>query len=113
MDSDREFFQRLIASGSLAGGESRHTREPGLHGLMLAVLDNAIQSYCGPVGRLRIEAEHWITARDGRSPFSFKTVCEVLGLDPDATRRRLVELRTQALPSSQKRRFRPNGRKRR
>ena len=113
MDSDREFFQRLIASGSLAGGESRHNREPGLHALMLAVLDNAIQSYCGPIGRLRLEAEHWISARDGRSPFAFKTVCEVLGLDPDATRRRLVQLRSQAAPTAQKRRFRPNGRKRR
>jgi hypothetical protein len=76
---------------------------------MLAVLDNAVQYYCGPAGRPRAEAEQWFAARNTRSPFSFKTVCEVLGLDPDAARQAIKVLRERTPPRMRKRRMRPNG----
>jgi hypothetical protein len=77
---------------------------------MLAVLDNAIQHYCGRAGRPRTEAEHWIAARSTQSPFSFKTVCEVLGLDPDAARQAIEAFRERTPQPPQKRRMRPNSR---
>jgi hypothetical protein len=55
MDTDADYFRRLIASGALAGGEPRGGEYRGLKALMLAVLDNAVQNYCGPAGRLRSE----------------------------------------------------------
>jgi hypothetical protein len=109
MDTDADYFRRLIASGALAGGEPRGGEYRGLKALMLAVLDNAVQNYCGPAGRLRSEAEQWLAARAARSPFSFKTVCEVLGLDPDAARQAIRALR-ERMPRMQKRRMRPNSR---
>jgi len=111
MDTDGEFFRRLIASGPLAGGEPRGGEYRGLKALMLAVLDNAVQYYCGPPSRLRAEAEQWLAARNARSPFSFKTVCEVLGLDPDAAGQAIKALRERMPPRVQKRRMRPNSRR--
>jgi hypothetical protein len=112
MKIDVEYFRRLIASGSLVGGEPRGGEYCGLKALMLAVLDNAVQSYCGPAGRPRTEAEHWLAARNSYSPFSFKTICEVLGLDPDAARQAIRRLRERVPPRAQKRRMRPNSRSR-
>jgi hypothetical protein len=111
MDTDGEYFRRLIASGPLAGGEPRGGEYRGLKALMLAVLDNAVQHYCGPSGRMRTEAEQWLAAHQARSPFSFKTVCEVLGLDPDAARQAIKTLRVEMVPRAQKRRMRPNARR--
>ena len=111
MDMDSDYFRRVIASGPLAGGEPRAGEYRGLKALMLAVLDNAMQNYCGPTGRLRTEAEQWVAARNVRSPFSFKTVCEVLGLDPDAAQQAIKTLRGRMPPRTQKRRMRPNSRR--
>jgi hypothetical protein len=78
---------------------------------MLAVLQNGIESYLGPEGRIRTEAECWLTTPGRRSPFSFPVVCETLGLEPDAVRRALRRLRGQRLPSSRAiGRLRPNAR---
>src|SRR5512139_930289 len=112
MDSEQEYLRRVIASGSLVGGEPRSGEYHGMKALMLAVLDNAIQHYCGSNSQMRTEAEHWFAVRNGGSPFSFKTVCEVLGLDPDAARRAIMELPGRVPPDMQKRRMRPNSRKR-
>ena len=112
MEMDVEYFRRLIASGPLAGGEPRGGEYCGLKALMLAVLDNAVQNYCGPAGRPRTEVERWLAARNSHSPFSFKTICEVLGLDPDAARRAINVLRERMPPRAQKRRMRPNSRSR-
>lgn len=112
MEMDVEYFRHLIASGPLAEGEPRGGEYCGLKALMLAVLDNAVQNYCGPAGRPRTEVEHWLAARNSHSPFSFKTICEVLGLDPDAARRAIRELRERMPPRTHKRRMRPNSRSR-
>ena len=66
--------------------------------LMLALLADAINVYQqGVMSRstrkrlLYIDAERWITA-DGanRHAFSFANVCESLGIDPSALRRRMI-----------------------
>ena len=108
---DGEYFRRLIASAPLAGGEPRGGEYCGLKALMLAVLDNAVQSYCGPAGRPRAEAEDWLAARNSHSPFSFKTVCEALGLDPDAARKAIGGLRGRMPPRARQHRMRPNSRR--
>ncbi|HVO27143.1 MAG TPA: hypothetical protein VMW56_26325 [Candidatus Margulisiibacteriota bacterium] len=87
---------------SLGGGEPRHSQHTGIKALMVAMLDDAIQCYVSPTGRVRAEAESWIASGNRRRAFSFCVVCETLGLDPDA-----VRTAVQRLPRSSGRRRRP------
>lgn len=68
----------------------------GIRALMLAVLEDGIRCFLGSSRTLAAEAEAWIFGRDTANPFCFLTLCEVLGLDPAATRRALVRLRGEA-----------------
>jgi hypothetical protein len=86
---DRDFGDQLV------GGESRSGDYTGIKALMVAVLDEAASCFLGPSGRLRREAEEWVMSRRRRSPFAFTVVCETLGLEPDAVRKRLAEARLQ------------------
>lgn len=96
---------------SLGGGEPRGAEYSGIKALMLAVLEEGIESYLSPVQRVRADAECWVMSRQERLPFSFSAVCETLGLDPDAVRRAIRRLPQKtgrprrALPRS-----RPNAR---
>lgn len=74
---------------------------------MLAILQDAVRRYCGPSGRLQSDAEYWLIAKN-RSVFSFMSVCETLGLDPDAVRVRLAQVRQSAMRPTALRRVRPN-----
>jgi len=87
---------------SLGGGEPRRAGHTGIKALMAAILDDAIQCYVSPTGRVRAEAECWITSPNRRRAFSFCVVCETLGLDPDA-----VRMAVQRLPRNSGRRRRP------
>jgi hypothetical protein len=92
----------------LRGGEQR---EPftGIKALMLAVLDNGIESYLSPIPRIRAEAECWVAARSQGSPFSFAVVCETLGLEPTAVRTALRRWRAASIaPQQVPARRRPN-----
>lgn len=82
----------------------------GAKALMLAILQDAVRRYCGPSGRLQADAEYWLVAKN-RSVFSFTTVCETLGLDPDAVRARLATMRRAAVGPTPLRRVRPNVRR--
>lgn len=88
---------RFFALNPVGGGEPRHGRYTGTKALMLAVLDNGIQSYLSSVPRVRVEAEHWVMSGQQRSPFCFTVVCETLGLEPDAVRTVLRRWRTTAV----------------
>lgn len=96
---------------SLGGGEPRHSQHTGLKALMVAMLEDAIQCYVSPAGRMRADAENWFHSPSRRPVFSFCVVCETLGLDPDAVRRAVERLprsegsRRRLLPRS-----RPNAR---
>jgi hypothetical protein len=78
---------------------------------MVAMLEDAIQCYISPAGRMRADADNWIRSPSRRPVFSFCVVCETLGLDPDAVRAAVQRLprsesaRRRALPRS-----RPNAR---
>lgn len=94
------------------GDEPRRSEFTGTKALMLAVLEDGMASYLGRAGRRRDEAEAWVRAAPGRSPFSFSVVCETLGLEPDAVR--LALARRQRKPVHRAfPRIRPNARPRR
>ncbi len=100
---------------SLGGGESRSSEgSTGTKALMLAVLEDGINSYFTGKGRARTEAEHWISTPRRHSPFSFAVVCETLGLEPQAVRAALRRMReTRAAPARTARRVRPHVRRQR
>jgi len=100
---------------SLGGGESRAAHGcTGTKALMLAVLEDGINSYFNGKGRTRAEAEHWIATTRRRSPFSFAVVCETLGLEPQAVRGALSRMReTRTAPQRSARRVRPHVRRQR
>ncbi len=104
---NRKRADRLIGSGVLVAGAPRHTEGYGVRALMVAVLDNAISSYRGPSRQAQAEAECWMHAGPNGSLFSFQSVCDILGLEPEATRRYLVGLRGQVHAQQHKRRLRP------
>ena len=64
----------------------------GTKALMAGVLEDALQCYLGYNAKLRRDAEHWVDSGQ-EWIFSFVSVCEALGLDPEATRRAFAALR--------------------
>jgi hypothetical protein len=69
----------------------------GEQGLMLAVLENAIECFQRNIfahkrkrKRLYQEAEEWILEKDSDWCFSFKFICETLDLHPDYVRQGLL-----------------------
>lgn len=80
--------------------------------LMLAVLEDALRSFqnnataiAGPRRRLFDEAEEWLCGGAGEGPFSFETVCETLGIEPEFLRKGLLEWRAQQLAGEAHRRL--------
>lgn len=76
----------------------------GIEGLMLAVLQDAVDCYQKFVTarsrkgqRLFSEAEEWILDDGTDWPFSFVTICEVLGLDPQYLREGLARWKATKL----------------
>ena len=72
--------------------------------LMLAILEDGIacfQKYVfahdGKGKALFREAETWVEDKGGEAVFSFDSVCECLGLDPDYVRRGMRTWKAQAL----------------
>ena len=78
----------------VTGGESRHGQLTGTKALMLAVLEDGIRSYLGGSRIVAQDAEYWIYSHRRQSPFSFIVVCEMLGLDPDAVRKTLKQMKS-------------------
>ena len=64
----------------------------GIRALMLAVLEEAINSLRSPESLARAEAELWMTSRDCRYVFSFAVICDALGFEPSAVRRSVIGL---------------------
>src|SRR5437762_12174316 len=79
---------------SLGGGEQRAAQiYTGTKALMLAVLEDGINSYFYGKGRIRTEAEHWISTPRRHAPLSFAIIGETLGLEPPAVRAAVRRLR--------------------
>jgi hypothetical protein len=99
---------------SLGGGEAHASECTGTKALMLAVLEDAINTYLNGKGRNRAEAEHWIGTARRHSPFSFAIVCETLGFEPQAVRDALRRMRdSRTAPPRSARRARPHVRRQR
>ncbi|MEE8113527.1 MAG: hypothetical protein V3T23_04145 [Nitrososphaerales archaeon] len=84
-----------------------------IRALTLAVLENGIacfqRHFFKPSRKneaLSREAEEWITSNDER-PFSFNSVCETLGLDPDRLRKGLLQWKAKqmGIPSEERKRI--------
>jgi hypothetical protein len=78
-------------------------RGQGERALMCAVLEDAIrclmgQGYPGHSrGLLAARARAWVAARDHRWPFSFECICDALGIESSALRRRLLRGRWELI----------------
>lgn len=80
--------------------------------LMMAVLEDALRCFqnnadakAGPRKRLFADAEQWLCGEVGDGPFSFETVCETLGIEPQFLRAGLKEWRNQQLAGVSTRRL--------
>lgn len=101
----------LSALIGIGGGKSPAAPVVGVKALMLALLEDAIRAYLGPVDRNHEEAALWIANSRRGWVFAFPVVCETLGLEPSAVRvalRRLHARSARALVAS---RSRPNARR--
>lgn len=88
----------LLLAHPVSGGEPRSSQLTGTKALMLAVLEDGIRSYLSGSKILASEAEFWILSPRRHSPFSFVVVCEMLGLDADAVRTTLKQLKSKHGP---------------
>jgi hypothetical protein len=97
----------------VGGGERHGAPFLGVKALMLAILDDAIRAYLGPVEQSREEAARWMADTRARWVFSFPVVCETLGLEPAAVRRAVRRMHGCAAtaPGFASSRNRPNARR--
>lgn len=82
--------------------------QEGERGLLLAVLEDAIRCYLANINaRTRraqlifAEARNWFYPRDEaqrRAPISFESICDLLGIETEALRRRLNSINVADLP---------------
>jgi hypothetical protein len=66
--------------------------DSGVRTLMLAVLEEALQSLRASDSLVRTEAEQWMMSGEQRYVFSFAVICETLNLEPSAVRRSIIGL---------------------
>ena len=85
----------------------KKTIRDGEERLMLAVLEDAVEYFQkyflaqNPRGKqLFQEAEDWFFDRDGEALFSFESICETLGLNPDHIRKGLMVWKEARLKAS-------------
>ena len=93
----------VILPAKMSVGARWNGDTSGPRALMLAVLEDAV--HCIERGRRRrgfrarrlaADAEAWVRSDSRDWPFSFVNVCEVLGFDADAFRKRLLMMRNDA-----------------
>jgi len=87
----------ILLPAQVGGGAQWSNVTSGVPALMLAVLEEAVR--CIERGRRRrhprirklaAEAEVWVRSDSREWPFAFGSICDVLGLDVDAARARLL-----------------------
>ena len=71
----------------------------------LRCFQNNSNAKSGPRKRLYAEAEQWLCGETGDGPFSFDTVCETLGIEPEFLRGGLRQWRAQQLAGVSPRRL--------
>ena len=87
----------------------------GEHRLMVAILEDAVSIHVksfsgGSVTRRDVrEAREWLASRDRSLPFSFESICDVLGLDPSYIRRGIRAARACPTETAARFAFRHHG----
>jgi hypothetical protein len=97
-EAPTETHDEYDSSVAFTEGRDSHALDDGSRGLMLAVLEEAIQCLAGDAratatrrrAREASRARQWILTRDASSPFSFESICAALDLEADALRRALL-----------------------
>lgn len=98
MDTDNHIFEQDIVSTADVFGERSVPLTPE-RSLMLAVLEEAARCFLnhgtaeGKQRALYDEARDWFASSDQTRLYDFENICNVLGIEPDYLRRRLVEVR--------------------
>jgi hypothetical protein len=95
-DADSAFIAELLRR-RVGGGFPATSEHTGVKALMLAILEDGLRAFLDRKERVREEAERWMTSRREGWVFSFVTVCQSLGLDPDAVRRAAHRMRQKDL----------------
>jgi len=101
----------LSALIGICGGKCSAEPVVGVRALMLALLEDAIRAYLGPVDRNHEEAALWIANSRRGWVFAFPVVCETLGLEPSAVRVALRRLHAHSPRALAATRSRPNARR--
>jgi len=83
---------RSSSDGAVVSTNAGRTPHTGTKALMLAVFEDGIRCYLGNKKRLQREAEIWMYC-SRKLVFSFDVLCETFGLEPNATRNALRQLR--------------------
>jgi hypothetical protein len=86
-EGDAHLVHELVGSNAVGGGESTAGEHTGTKALMLAILEDGLRALLDANQRVSEEAARWMSSRRDTWVFSFATVCQTLGLDPDAVRR--------------------------
>ena len=91
------FEPEVVLPAQMSWGARRDGNTSGARALMLAILEDAmlcIEQGRGPRHRrtrqVAAEAETWMRSDCGEWLFSFASICDVLGIDADALRARLL-----------------------
>src|SRR5262245_33601626 len=86
-----------VMPGQIPAGQRLDGDVSGERALMLAILEDAARCIANGRGRRRYalrvlaaDAAAWVGDDDRTWPFSFVNICEVLGVDADAVRARLL-----------------------
>ena len=79
----------------ITGGESRTGQLTGTKALMLAVFDDGIRCYLSGRKLVATEAEVWLNSGRRYSPFAFVVLCETFGLNPEAVRSTVKQMKRE------------------
>jgi hypothetical protein len=86
----------VILPGQMSSGARCNADTSGARALILAILEDAVRCIergrrrRRKIDRQRAEAEAWVRCDNQEWPFSFVSICDVLGIDADALRLRLL-----------------------
>lgn len=97
-DGDAHLIGEMLRS-SVGGGSSTSSEHTGTKALMLAILEDGLRALLDSNQRVSEEATRWMSSRLDTWVFSFATVCQTLGLDPDAVRRAALNMKGQNVSS--------------
>jgi hypothetical protein len=112
-----EITEKLFQPDVLATHEyiENHRRKTHLEpekNLMFAILEDAVRCYRAyafskstPLRRLYLDAEKWMWKNDWQWAFSFRNICEVLGVDPFCLRRGLLRWKEEQAGTAPKTRM--------